>query len=256
MKKFWKMIVVFGLVVCLGGLSGASELMDSAKQLGIGRVAGVAYVTVATKEIDFGEYGEYDFIQAAYAAKLSVKVWEGWHAYVRAGKFTPEIEKVVSGATTKYENKDDFNGSVFGGGVKWVMFPDTLVSPAVTVDLGITQWSADFNKFSNLGLPAGITINANSGIDATEIQGAVMVSKKLLMFDPYAGLRAMSTKVKWQTTVDIGSQTFVDKELEGDGDGVSPFVGVKFTFLPLVSVVVEGSFVQETNISAGVRVGF
>lgn len=243
-----KTLIIFCVVVGLQVAVQASEIMTSAKQLGIGRVGVVAYYTASAKEVDFGEYAKYDFIQAAYAVKASVKVWEGWHVYAKAGKFTPEIENVAN-SSLKYENKDDFDGTVFGGGVKYVLFPDTLVTPAVAVDIGVTQWSADINKF------AGSVIVWKNELDITEIQGAVSVSKKLLMIDPYVGVKVFNTDVKWKTNVTVAGQT-VNKEIEGDANGISPFVGVKFSPLPFISVIAEGSFATETNISVGIRVGF
>lgn len=244
-----KIIIIAGLIIFSWTNVKASELMTSARQLGIGRVGVVAYATVSTKEVDFGEFGEFDFVQAAYAVKGTFKVWEGWHVYAKVGKFTPDIESVAT--SIKYENKDDFDGSMFGGGVKWVMFPDTLVTPAVTLDISVTQWDADINKFNVLG---GV-VKADWAIKATEIQGAVMVSKKLLMFDPYIGVKVINTDVDWKTTVSILGVN-EDKEISGDANGISPFVGIKFSPLPFVSVVVEGSFAKEKNVSAGVRVGF
>ena len=245
MKKVFFILCVFvGLQVAVQ----ASELMSSAKQLGIGRVSAVAYGTVSTKEVDFGEYAKYDFIQTAYAVKASFKVWEGWHVYAKAGKFTPEIENIAN-SSLKYETKDDFDGTLMGGGIKYVLFPDTLVTPAVAVDIGATQWNVDINKFQ------GSAIAWKNEIDITEIQGSVSVSKKLLMFDPYVGAKVMKTDVKWTTNVTVAGQP-VNKEIKGDANGISPYVGLKFSPLPFISIQVEGSFAAESNISAGLRVGF
>ena len=104
--------------------------------------------------------------------------------------------------------------------------------------------------------PSGFTvISFKNDIEITEIQGAVSVSKKLLMFDPYVGAKVFNTDVKWQTNVTILGTT-VNQEIEGDANGISPFLGVKFTPLPFISIVAEGSFAAETNVSAGLRIGF
>ena len=75
-----KIIFVMGIFLCSISAHG-SELMTSAKELGIGRINGVAYYTASTKEIDLGEWGTYDFLTNGYAAKVSLKLLGGWNVY-------------------------------------------------------------------------------------------------------------------------------------------------------------------------------
>jgi hypothetical protein len=223
--------------------------MTSGGQLGIGRVSAVVFAGSSEKEVDFGEYAKYDLKTQEYGGKLSVKIWGGWHVYAKGGKWSPVIES-QSAPTVTYENKDSFAGTFVGGGIKWVMFPDTIVTPAVALDVSGTQYASDINK-NNIG----VAVNDDWKIEAAEIQGAIMVSKKILMFDPYAGIKIFNTDVKWTTTAQV-SGVIQEKEISGDANGVAPFAGVKFSPLPFISVNVEASLGAEKNFAGGVSVGF
>jgi hypothetical protein len=246
MKKYFAAVLVMGVcAVCVQ----ASEIMTSARQLGFGRVSGVVYGVNSKKEVDFGEFSKYDYSTVGYGAKLTVKVLGGWHVYAKGGKFSPEL-KLQTGSQDKFENKDNYQGSFIGGGVKWVMFPDTIVTPAVALDLGVTKSSSDLNKVN--GVPV---LSQNWDINALEYQGAVSISKKLLMFDPYGGVKFFKTAVDWRTTVDEAGN-LVDKKISGDANGVAPYIGLSWSILPFVALTAEGSFGAEQSFAGGLTVGF
>jgi len=234
------------IVACCGlaMTAQASELMTSARQLGIGRVSAVAYYTHNQQDISFDRRGDLDLVTDALIGKVTVKVWDAWHVYLKAGSIGADLEDDA----ILYEKDTDFQGTVYGGGVRRVIFPDTIVTPAVSFEAGATAYTADLKQQKSGGNSAAI----DNEVAVIELQAVLEMSKKLAVLEPYGGVKVIRTDVTWKDN----NPSAADRTIEGDGTGVAPFAGIRFSFIPFVDLTLEGSLGQEQAASVGITIGF
>lgn len=154
-----------------------------------------------------------------------------------------QIEFSSGGHSNKLE--DTGEGFIWGLGGSWNVYPGTIVSPAITLDLGFTQSRSSLDKFTSPGV--------GSAVDHTftqdEIQGSINVSKRFKQVEPYAGLAIsrVISKLKDGVTKDT---------VRGEDDFVIPFVGVAAEMFPGEKVFIEASFLDEEAFNAGFAINF
>lgn len=133
----------------------------------------------------------------------------------------------------------DRGGFLGGVGAKMVLWPETIVTPAIAVD-GNAGWQRYFGGLR---------------LDILQYQLAMELSRRFgekdsrLMLEPYGG-------VKWQRTHawlrEIGSGVRVG----GVKDTVTPFIGLSLPFHAKESLFAEVSFVNGIHYAAGLGIAF
>lgn len=134
------------------------------------------------------------------------------------------------------------NGLVMGFGASWNTMPGTMVSPAITIDVGVTQTRVDLDRFKAPGVVASV----DDRFVQSEVGGSVNVSKRFKFFEPYGGLKIMYVVTQLTDGVSKEQQTGYD-------NFVSPFVGLSTDIFPGENVFVEGSFLDEKAVNFGMR---
>lgn len=133
-------------------------------------------------------------------------------------------------------------GLVLGVGASWNTMPGTMVSPAITVDIGVTQTRTRLDRFKSPGL----VVATDKDFVQSEVEGSVNVSKRFKYAEPYGGLK-ISHMISELTD---GSSK---EELRGKNDFVSPFVGISTDLFAGETVFFEASFVDEKALNFGMR---
>ena len=175
-----KKTIVFTVILLLPIMAAASEVMTSARQIGLGRVSAVVYYARNEQTVDFGSRGEYDLVTDAVVGKVSAKVWDKWHLFAKAGRIGADFQK----GQDKYTNDKDYSANLVGVGIKYNLFPDTIVTPGISIDISAQQYKADLDKYNKIQ-------DIDHTIKSTEFQGVLYISKKFFAFEPAVGLKVI-----------------------------------------------------------------
>jgi len=212
------------------GLAG--EVMPWVTPTSIGGVNIEVYYAHSTQNVKLDITGykvPFDYVSQKVNAKGTFRPGLGLEMYVLVGIMGSELKD----GGTSYKGKID--DALYGGGIRYVLLGDIVILPAVSFELGLTHSS------SNLTEKDGTKIDFT--LDTTELQGSVIASKKIGMVTPYAGLKLFRNWIRWK---DEGG----DKG-KGDSGDISPFLGAKISFGPLLSIKGEISFADEVTYAGG-----
>lgn len=172
--------------------------------------------------------------RGTFFVKLTGQPWENLQYYGAVGVGSSSIE--IPSATVTNTFRGDEPGMTYLVGLRSNIFPETEVTPAVTVDLGF-GWSRFY--FDRMSQGTGI---ANIRLDTYEYHLGFSISRKFGDYQPYGGVNLVRRHARLK---DISS----GERAGGIEDYVSPFIGVK---LPIFS---RESFVAEMTFVDGVRLG-
>jgi hypothetical protein len=123
---------------------------------------------------------------------------------------------------------------------------DTPVTPAVALSLGYTR--SDY-RMGRLKSGGDVPLKVDQKFSLEEWQAGVAVSKRWKKFEPSAGLRMMRQVA---TLWDLSTA----EKVQGSRDGVSPYAGLRWEFLPREAIMIEAYGVDEVGFSAGLAIGF
>lgn len=180
----------------------------------------------------------------SFFAKLVVNPDNGLYYWFKAGLSSYSLEIPSDTVRNRLSGQD--RGMVFGFGARKLLFPATIVSPAVAFDLGMDYSAYNIDSFSSGGAaPVAVT----DKLEISEIQADFVVSRKLRNFEPYGGLKVYRKAI-----------TLTDKagfaNVSGTKDSAGLFLGLKMSFYRHEAFVIEGSFGQDTDFTAGLNIGF
>jgi hypothetical protein len=178
------------------------------------------------------------------AAKLMVNPHGGLYYWLSAGSGSYEMEIPSVTVKNRYATQD--NGFTAGAGLRKILFPDTLFTPAIAVDLGVRYDAYDVSEFQS---GAGVWQRISAKLELTEIQAALTISKVLHRVEPYGGLKVFRTYTRLSDRVSFGS-------ISGIKDNAGLFLGARLKIYPKEFIVVEGNLIGETSFSAGWNVEF
>lgn len=182
-------------------------------------------------------------LDAAIAA-IAFKPREGLSYRLKLGQVHNFGLEYSSGSfTNKLSSEND--GFIWGAGVRWNVTQGTLVSSAINFDFGYTQTLIDLTRFESNSIVSGIS----EKFSQDEYQAALSVSKRWGMWEPYGGAKVFRVVSHLQ---DNSTQ----EKIKGHVDGISPFVGLKIEVFDREYIVIEGSFVDEESLNAGMSVRF
>ena len=238
-KKSLISIIILNLFV---SLSYASEILSTAltssKKINI-----QIYNIWLKEEIKFKDTDDQrftcDLTQELAVLKAIVPINYKINFYTKAGFINSEIER----DNNRYSGKTDF--SLYGGGIKYIFFPDTIVTPAITLDLGVTFSSnyMDKRKINNLKK------EIDTKLETLEYQGALIISKKLNLFEPFGGIKFFTSQIEWENREGQSYKGINNTD-------VGSFIGSKVFFYPLVSLVLEMDFIGEVGYGIGLDFKF
>ena len=182
----------------------------------------------------------YDSIIGA----LAFRPRHGLHYRLKFGQVNDYDLEYASGSLTNKLSSLS-SGFLWGGGVRWNVTQDTLVTPAVAFDFSYTQTLIDIDRFESGATVVGV----NQKVEHEEFQFAVNASNRFRQLEPFGGfkVRRLVTKLK-----DKSSKT----KVRGAQDGISPFLGLAWSMFEKESLLVEVSFVDEVSVSGGINVRF
>ncbi len=283
---------ILGIVI-LAGPAGSESLGTSARQLPKGSLKLLTYYQgVQDQSLNFnivgaaqcaaappnaggavfscGQGGDVEVKGRGGAGLLKVvyQPWESLQYYVAGG--LGEYSLSVPSATVSNTVTGDTPGWTMTVGAKAVLMADTEVSPALALDLSVTQSRYKFNRRYPGGTP-GANNRINQALSLTQFQVAVEAShvftlkdaidkgdeKQNLLFlkgggvkvEPYGGLKWIRTQTDLNDLQD-GSHS------GGQQDTISPFLGFRLPVYEHEVLFAEASFVDGYQYAAGLEIRF
>ncbi|MFN3966271.1 MAG: hypothetical protein ACK4JE_01040 [Endomicrobiia bacterium] len=237
----------------------ASEIVDSAYQIEKGKFRAVIYYSsfenkpsFQVKEKNKQIYGIPGWTESEISCsgkgehtllKVLFNPFEGFVWWGKLGSSNYTLEVPSYSVTNKFEV--DGPGIIAGFGLRYQIFPETIVNPGICLDFGISASEYKFKKFSVDGDTKGII---NNRFESIEGQFAFILSKRYKKFEPYFGAKVFRNFIKMVDGESLSS-------VEGVKDNISVFCGTKIRVYKMEWFILEGSFLNETNITLGFGVG-
>ena len=255
-------IIVVLSVFFINNLCESSETVDTALQFAMGQVRVIAYDTGfeinsnfrvvsqekirvntnsgsveylsnVTREIETRNYGGKKIV------KLVINPLDELYWWLKFGAVNLNLEI--------YPNK--LSGSNYGTeagiGMKYQVFPETIVSPGICFLAGVTVQEIKFDK-----LYTGTLSGINSKYQTVDTNLSVIISKFITKkIEPYCGFNVF----RYQNRLFDENGMY---DIEGYKDNISITVGIKYKIYPLEWLVLETQFAGETNVSIGFGWGY
>ena len=228
------LVLSLGLIYGICSLALAGEVMPWVTPTSIGGVNIEVYYAHSTQKVklDITRYKvPFDYVSQKVIAKSTFRPGLGLEMYVLVGIMGSELKD------GKLSYKGKMDDALYGGGIRYVLLGDIVILPAVSFALGLTHSSSYLTKENGS--------ENDFKLDATELQGSVTASKKIGMVTPYAGLKFFRNWIRWKDEEG-------DKGKGNSGD-ISPFLGAKISFGPLLSIKGEISFADEVTYAGGLN---
>ncbi|OGS19453.1 MAG: hypothetical protein A2219_01445 [Elusimicrobia bacterium RIFOXYA2_FULL_50_26] len=250
--------------ICVSSLISASEIVVAPTQIAAGGWSISAYYGLAEEKVSLQVNGR-DEIQVAgnvsYLSDVSnvldcpgrarrVMLKSMFNPYgnvsywLSAGAGYYELQ--VPSQTVKNTFSGQSPGIVVGLGFRSVLFPDTIVTPSISVEAGIQY---GYYAFDSMAVGNEAAQPVNDLFERAEIQAAVLVGKRLRNLEIYGGLKVMRTAVVLKDKTTLGS-------VSGNSDSAGVMAGVKLHLYPEESLFIEGNLAGENGIAAGWNIKF
>ncbi len=252
--------------------AAAQPIATSARQLSSGSLKFLAYYQgVQDQTMDFsvndagtcstpngvafscGQPGKVE-TKGSGGAALVKMVWQPWERLQYYADFgVGDYSLSVPSATVVNSLTGDTLGRLYGAGVKASIVPDTIVTPAIALDISLQRSLYDFNRRFPGGTP-GADNNIDQRLTLTTYQVAVETSHLFTIdqnwkLEPYGG-------VKW-TRVQSDLKDLVDgSHAGGQTDTVTPFLGLRVPVEDHEALFAEASFVDGYHYGAGLELRF
>lgn len=260
MKSIWLSLPT---IVLLGSLAYPSEVVFPASQVQKGGASFALYWSQSEQDISlqvdsrdritvgnnsFFSNVTSDFGCKGRARSLLVKAefnpFDGFYYWLKAGSGSYELE--IPSWTVKNTLSGQNYGSVAGFGMRSQLFPDTIVTPGVALELGGTYSSYEMDVFRQ---DASAKQAIADRLELFEAQGACIVSKKMRKFEPYGGIKVFRTYAVLTDRVNMSS-------VSGGKDSAGIFAGTRLYVRPKEALTLEGNFIGETSFSLGLNMDF
>jgi len=198
--------------------------------------------------------------------KVLFQPWDSLQYYAAFG--VGDYSLSVPSSTITNTLTGDNPGTILTAGVKAVLFPDTVVTPAIAVDGSVSRSRYWFNRrFPGGGAPG----NIDQRLDLTQYQVAIEASHMFtikdadektdekadlvawrgagLKLEPYGGVKWSRIQSDLKDLTDGG-------HAGGQADAVSPFVGLRVPIYQHEGLFAEASFVGGYQYAAGLEIRF
>ncbi|MBI4425565.1 MAG: autotransporter domain-containing protein [Elusimicrobia bacterium] len=144
-------------------------------------------------------------------------------------------------------------GWAFQGGARAVILPDTVVSPAVALDLGYWFHRYAFDEVRPAATAAAGQISQR--LDIQQLQVALETSHRFEFQDPKMALEPYGG-VKWLRSQSSLTDNQLGGQVAGAQDTITPFVGLQVPVFERETLFAEASFVNGIQYAAGLHVRF
>jgi len=224
-------MLCLGLVHSLFAPGLATEVMPWLTPTSIGGANLEVYYANSTQEVklDIGYKVPCDYVSERVNLKCTFRPALGLELCGLVGIMCAELKN------GKPSFKGQMDGTVFGGGIRYVLLGDIIILPVVSFELGLSHSSASLIEEDSTKILE---------LENTKLQGSVMVGKKIGIVTPYGGVKFFHDWVRWK------DESKGDKG-KGTGGDISPFLGGKIAFNPFLSIKGEISFGDEFNYAGG-----
>jgi len=170
------------------------------------------------------------------------------YTHVGTGDYSIKVPSTTVGNTIS----GDKLGILYGAGLKASIVPDTIVNPAIALDLSITRSHYNFNRITPGGTP-GINNGFSSRLTLMTYQVAVETSHLFTIdenwkLEPYGG-------VKW-TRVQADLKDADGVHAGGQKDTGTPFLGLRVPAEDRIAFFGEASFVDGLHYGGGLELRF
>jgi hypothetical protein len=200
-----------------------------------------------------GQAGKIETKGSGGAGLVKV-LWQPWDRFQYYATFgVGDYSLSVPSATVTNALTGDALGRLYGAGLKASIVPDTIVTPAIALDVNLARSIYDFNRRFPGGTP-GASNNIDQRLTLMTYQVAVETSHLFVLdpnwkLEPYGG-------VKW-TRVQSDLKDLVDgSHAGGQTDTVSPFLGLRVPVESHEAFFAEASFVDGYHYGAGLELRF
>lgn len=183
--------------------------------------------------------------------KVAWQAAERFQLYAQVG--TGDYSIKVPSTTVENTLSGDTLGLIYGAGLKASIVPDTIVNPAIALDLNLTRSHYNFNRISPGGTP-GINAGFNQDLTLTTYQVAIETSHLFEIdsnwkLEPYGG-------VKW-TRVQADLKDLVSgSHAGGQKDTGTPFLGLRVPAEDRIAFFGEASFIDGLHYGGGLELRF
>jgi len=200
-----------------------------------------------------GQSGDVEAKGSGGSAATKI-IWQPWDRFQYYAMFgVGEYAVSVPSTTVTNHLNGDSRGTIYGAGLKASIVPDTLVTPAIALDLSITRSLYNFNRLAPGGTP-GASNNINQRLELMTYQFAVE-SSRLFTLDEHWKLEPFGG-IKW-TRVQTDLKDLVDgSHAGGQKDTMTPFVGLRVPVEDHEALFVEASFIGGYHYGAGLELRF
>ena len=223
---------------------------------------GINFVCNQSGDVDAKGAGGAGLVKVIY------QPWENvqYYAAFGMGDYSLSVPSVTLANTLTGDNP----GTILTAGLKAVLYPDTLVTPAIAVDLSVSRSRYAFNRVYPAATP-GANNSIDQRLDLMQYQVAVEASHIFTLQDadeksdekaglvarrgvgfklePYGGVKWLRLQSDLKDLMD-GSHT------GGQQDTVTPFVGLRIPFSRNEGVFAEAQFVDGYVYAAGMELRF
>lgn len=200
-----------------------------------------------------GQAGDVEAKGSGGAGLVKI-VWQPWERFQYYAHFgVGDYSLSVPSTTISNLLTGDSRGLIYGAGIKASVVPDTIVTPAIALDLSLTQSNYNFNRRFPGGTP-GASGNIDHRLILMTYQFAVEASHLFTLdehwkLEPYGG-------IKW-TRVEADLKDLVDgAHAGGKQDTASPFLGLRVPAGDHEAFFAEASFVDGYHYGAGLELRF
>lgn len=183
--------------------------------------------------------------------KLTWQAAERFQLYAHVG--TGDYIIKVPSTTVENTLSGDKLGLIFGAGLKASIVPDTIVNPAIALDLNITRSHYNFNRITPGGTP-GINNGFSQRLELMTYQVAVETSHLFQIdtnwkLEPYGG-------VKWTRVQADLKDLASGSHAGGQKDTGTPFLGLRIPAEDRIAFFGEASFLDGVHYGGGLELRF
>ncbi len=232
-----------GVVLSIYGISGSRDVNFTTKvgQIAPFQIGATTYIHTSPT------VSETNFESTVSDVKVGFKVTTNFQdkiypwARISYGASTLDIPDVKG--TNKFTGTSSWN---VGAGVRKVILPGTIVTPAASIDFGAGYYRSFYSK---LKMPDGSEKDVESGLINWIYQLSFLLSKKYGKFEPYGAVKVSRNIVELKDEKSLSS-------VGGSKDGLGLTFGLKFNASSKASPAIELSFLNDRYFSAGVNIAF
>lgn len=193
-------------------------------------------------EDDFNTRGRVTFKANVVGALFSYGITDTVSVAVKGGTI---VDPRIEAQGNAWESR---SGYLYGLDLYNEVFPSTDLRPGVQLSAGVTgfQLPLDRADVNNSGMTP-----VDQKMSGVEYHGAVVAVYRLGIVEPYAGLRGFGSSVTWRDHAAGASPDHISGHAHGN---ISVVAGFPVKIARDVRFVLEGRFVSETAITAGITI--